>query len=177
MDLKDRLAEVAGKIGAPVIKSILTGSLGPVGGELAGQVIDRIAAKVGQPPDDIILAPENEIHDAIRQVEAETPELLALWQRGVEGQHALLLAETREGFWQSFWRWGWMYLLAFFWLWRIVILPVTNRLIPPPAIEAIDLAILMTLTSWFIALYMGGDTLKELGKNAADALKTARRNG
>jgi hypothetical protein len=31
-------------------------------------------------------------------------------------------------------------------------------------IEMIDIATLMTLTSWFMALYMGGHTVKDLGR-------------
>ena len=37
-------------------------------------------------------------------------------------------------------------------------------------IEMVDLATLMTLTSWFMALYMGGHTVKDLGKNVIDAV-------
>jgi hypothetical protein len=55
------------------------------------------------------------------------PELIALYAAGLEGQFALLQAETREGFWQSFWRYGWMYLLAIFWIWRIIIGPIVNQ--------------------------------------------------
>jgi hypothetical protein len=37
-------------------------------------------------------------------------------------------------------------------------------------IEMVDLATLMTLTSWFMALYMGGHTVKDLGRNVIDAV-------
>ena len=38
----------------------------------------------------------------------------------------------------------------------------------------IDSATLMTLTGWFISLYMGGHTVKEIGRQAVEAVKTWR---
>ncbi|MBX8828080.1 hypothetical protein HBA93_20970, partial [Ochrobactrum sp. SFR4] len=87
--------------------------------------------------------------------------MIALWSQGLTGQFALLEAETKQGGWVSAWRWGWMYLLGFFWIWRIVLLPIVNASFGS-SIETIDLAVLLTLTAWFISLYMGGHTVKEL---------------
>ena len=98
------------------------------------------------------------------------PELIQLWQAGLAGQFALLQAEQREAWYQSAWRWGWMYLLAVFWIWRIMIVPVLNHGAATP-IEAIDLAVLLTLTTWFISLYMGGHTIKALGESAINAVR------
>jgi hypothetical protein len=69
----------------------------------------------------------DDIKTLFLQAEYQMPELIALYAAGVEGQFALLQAETREGFWQSFWRYGWMYLLAIFWIWRIIVAPIVNQ--------------------------------------------------
>ncbi len=91
---------------------------------------------------------------------------------GLAGQFALLQAEQAEGFWQSAWRWGWMYLLAFFWTCAFLLFPIVRLF--GFDLDPIDTATLGTLTGWFISLYMGGHTVKELGKQAVEAVKTWR---
>jgi len=67
---------------------------------------------------------------------------------------------------------GWMYLLAGFWIWRILIVPVLGGF--GLHVEAVDFGVLLTLTSWFMGLYMGGHTVKELGKNVAGVMMKRR---
>ena len=163
---------MAAKVGAPIVKSIIEKKVGGVTGDLAGTVIDAVAAKVGVPADELATAPVSKIETAVKEVEAEAPEMLAVWEAGLAGQFALLQAETAEGFWQSAWRWGWMYLLAFFWLCAFLLFPVVKTF--GVAIDAIELPALTTLTGWFISLYMGGHTIKEVGKQAVEAVRTWR---
>lgn len=159
------------KVGAPIIGSILKNAIGGVGGDIAENVIKSIAERLGVEPEEIPTVPEVDLGKAVAEVEGAAPDLLPLWMKAIDGQFALLEAETKAGAWQSGWRWGWMYLLGFFWFWRIIILPVINAAFGS-RIEAVDLTIMLTLTSWFIAMYMGGHTIKELGRNAIDAVKT-----
>lgn len=177
MSVSAILAGVAAKVGATLVKSVLTGKLGAgigqAGGDLAGTIIDTIAEKAGVTPEKLPDLPEKDLGAAIKEAEAVAPELIALWQAGLAGQFALLQAEQKEAWYQSAWRWGWMYLLAFFWTWRIVILPVINAG-SADSIEAIDLAVLLTLTTWFISLYMGGHTIKTLGESAINAVRSWR---
>lgn len=168
------LTGIAAKVGAPLVKQILERKLGPVGGELAGNVIDMVAEKVGVSVDTLPDQSPDILGAAIQEIEREAPEMLELWSQGLTGQFALLKAEAKQGGWVSAWRWGWMYLLGFFWIWRIVLLPIVNAAFGSN-IETIDFAVLLTLTAWFISLYMGGHTVKELGKNAIDAVKTWKR--
>lgn len=162
----------AAKVGAPVIKAIVEKHAGPLAGTLAGSVIDNIAERVGVDPEALPNADPHLIETAVRDVEASAPELIALYQAGLAGQFALLQAEQAEGFWQSAWRWGWMYLLAFFWTCAFLLFPL-GRLFGF-ALDPIDTATLGTLTGWFISLYMGGHTVKELGRQAVEAVKTWR---
>jgi len=91
---------------------------------------------------------------------------------GVSGQFDLLKAEQAEAWYQSAWRWGWMYLLAVFWTCYVLAFPVAEAIGLP--VERIDPAILLTLTTWFISLYMGGHTVKALGDSAIAAVNSWR---
>ena len=75
--------------------------------------------------------------------------------------------------WASAWRWGWMYLLAFLWFCALFAFPVAGAF--GVIIEPVDKTSLLTLTPWFLALYMGGHTIKSLGQQAVEAIKTWRK--
>lgn len=179
MDITSVLIGMAADVGAPLVKQILENKFGPGSGQLAETVIKSIANQADTPvqdlPDVIANSPEL-IRDAIITTEGLAPELVGLYTRGLEGQFALLQAETREGPLQSGWRWGWMYLLGVFWIFYFLIFPILNAVLAALGsvvrIEALEASILLTLTSWFIALYMGGHTVKELGKSAIDAVRS-----
>ena len=167
------LVGIAAEVGAPIIKRVLENRFGKVSGQLAETVIKRVAENAGVEPIELEKLNPSEVKTAVLATEAEMPELIALYTAGLEGQFALLQAEMKEGFWQSAWRWGWMYLLAVFWIFYLLIFPIVEALTGVP-IQRVDIAILMTLTTWFISLYMGGHTIKSLGQSAIDAVKTWR---
>jgi len=167
------LAGIAAEIGAPLVRDILTKRIGATGGALAETVIRKVAEKAGAQPEALETLPPDKLSEAIMDVETEAPEMLALYQVGLEGQFALLQAEAKEGFWQSAWRWGWMYLLGLFWTCLVLVFPLIKAL-TGVAIDSVDIAIVMTLTTWFISLYMGGHTVKALGESAIEAVKNWR---
>ena len=167
------LIATATKVGAPIIKGVLEKHVGGLAGTLAGTVVDQVAERLGVEPEALPTVDEKELDNAVRDVDFAMPEVIALYQQGLQGQFALLQAEQAEGFWQSAWRWGWMYLLAFLWICAFLLFPVLR--VFGIHIEPIDSATLMTLTGWFISLYMGGHTLKEFGKQAVEAVKTWKR--
>ncbi|RVG08825.1 hypothetical protein CN234_16870 [Sinorhizobium meliloti] len=168
------LIAVAEKVAAPVVKSILQGKIGRAGDGLVDVIVDKVAGKLGVEPDAIADESPEKLEEAVREIETEAPELLAMWQAGLEGQFALLQAEQKEGFWPSAWRWGWMYLLGLMWFVRLMIVPVADVLFGTAIAAGMDLAVMMTLTTWFISLYMGGHTVKVLGASAVDAVKVMR---
>lgn len=168
------LIKLAVDAGVPMVRQILERKIGAQNTDLIEGVVRSIAEKAGVEPDTLSdLAQESPelVQDAMRSVEEISPQLIALYDQGLAGQFALLQAENKDGGLASAWRWGWMYLLAFFWLWTVILVPMVNTIFTAN-IERIDLAILLTLTGWFISLYMGGHTLKELGKNVSDAVKS-----
>ncbi len=167
------LVDVAGKVGATLVESVLGERFGKLGGDLTKTVVETIAGKAGVTPAALPELPPKELETAVKQTEAVMPELMTLWSRGLDGQFALLQAETKEGFWQSAWRWGWMYLLAIFWTFYVLVFPIMAAL-GLPVEQRVDVAILLTLTTWFISLYMGGHTVKALGESAIAAVASWR---
>lgn len=168
------IASIATKIGAELVGNALGDKFGPLGGQLAEAVIGEVAGRLGVPPADIPNQPSVQIEAAVEDVELHMPELIALWSRGLDGQFALLQAEQAEGGWTSNWRPGWMYLLALFWFVRFLVVPFLDSTGETNLADAMPAEIMLTLTGWFIALYMGGHTVKALGTNAIDAVKVWR---
>lgn len=158
------LASIALSAGLPIIEKILTRKLGDAGGQLATEVLAAIAERAKATPDQLDAIAESnpgQIIDAMRQVEAMSPEIVALYAAGVQGQFALLQAEQAEGGWKAAWRPAGMYLLGFFWLWNVVLLHVANAVwkiaLPPVPFDQ-----LLQVSGLYMGLYMGGHTLKDV---------------
>ncbi len=168
------VAGIATKLGAELIGRVLGDRFGDAGGQLAGAVVGEIADALGVEVEALPTVPEDRLAGAVADVEARMPEIIALWARGLDGQFALLAAEQAEGGWASAWRWGWMYLLGFMWIVRMLIVPVVDAITGSDIGVRMDIGVLLTLTGWFLALYMGGHTLKELGARGVEAVRSMR---
>lgn len=154
---------VASQIGAPLIRQVLSSRIGAQNTELATSVVEAVAKRAGVGlPDLDRFADESpsRMIDAVRETEAMMPEMIALYAQGLEGQFALLQAEQKGPWWGWAWRPFMMWLLAFLWLWNIVVLHLANA-IWKIALPPTDSATLLGLTSVYMALYMGGHTLKD----------------
>lgn len=157
------LVAIALQAGFPTIKAILERKLGDAGGGLAADVLNTLASRANVKPGDLEAEATNnpgKIIDAMRQVEPMTPELIALYTKGLEHQFTLLQAEMSEGGWKAAWRPAFMWFLMFLWAWQVVILHVCNAFwkiaLPPMPWEH-----LLGLTAIFMGLYMGGHTIKD----------------
>lgn len=158
------LLTVATQIGAPLIRQVLSNRIGAQNTELATSVVEAVArrAGVGVPDlDRLAEADPSRMVDAVRETEAMMPEMVALYAQGLEGQFALLQAEQKGPWWGWAWRPAMMWLLALLWLWNIIALHVANA-IWKTALPTTDSATLLGLTSVYMALYMGGHTLKDV---------------
>lgn len=153
------LLGAATELAVPVIKKILGDKLGGAGGEIAGKVIDAIAEKAGVTPEALPGLPVPELQEAILATEPEAADLLVQHVESQRLMNEAMRAEMDKGgpTWTWAWRPGWMWLLAFVWLYALILRPLTNAAFGA-SIEAIDLGILMTLTGFFVSLYMGGHT-------------------
>lgn len=162
---------IAAKVGADLVGKVVGDRFGQAGGALAGQVVTTVAGKLGVTEAEIPMQPAHRVEKAVRETEQEMPEMIEVWTRGLDHQFALLQAETKEGWFAWAWRPGWMYLLGAMWFARLIILPVTDAALGTGIAAEIDIAVMLTLTGYFLALYMGGHTLKDLGSKAIDAYR------
>ncbi|WP_299165822.1 hypothetical protein [uncultured Tateyamaria sp.] len=165
------LLPLAVQFGLPMLENVLNNKFGGQGGALATTVVREVARKSGVEVDQLeqYAADHPDVVEvAMRDVEAMAPEMIQLYTAGLEGQFALLQAEQRGVLWKSAWRPGWMYLLGVLWVWNIIGLHMINAIwkwqLPP-----VDYSILLQLTGLFMALLMGGHTLKDIGKSFVGA--------
>lgn len=167
------LAALALQSGFPILRSILERKLGDAGGTLAGDVLAALASRANVKPDELeALAETNpgKVIEAMRQVAPMTPELIALYAKGLEHQNALLMAEQEEGGWKAAWRPLGMYFTMFLWAWQVIILHICNAIwktaLPPMPWEH-----LIAFTGLYMGLYMGGHTLKDMAAKFIEARK------
>ena len=155
------LLDAATRVGAPIVKDLLTNTIGGPIGEIGGAVIDVIAGHAGVAPAQLPELPAKDLDAAVAKAEAEAPELLVQWNRQQEQAIALMKAEMdkNEAVWTWAWRPAWMWLLAALWTYALVLRPMINTA-AGAAIEAVDLESLTWLTTAYLALYMGGHTFK-----------------
>lgn len=158
------LAQIALNAGLPIIEQILSKKLGDAGGQLASQTLRAIAERLKVEPEAIEAEADRSpgaVIDAMREVERMSPEMIALYATGLQGQFALLQAESTEPFWSRGWRPTGMWLILFLWAWNIVILHVANAVwkiaLPPAPFDALG-----WLTGVYCSFYMGGHTLKDV---------------
>ncbi|MCR5855979.1 TraR/DksA C4-type zinc finger protein [Mesorhizobium sp. J428] len=104
MGLETILIAVAAKVGAPLVKSILEKKIGGKAGEIGGAVIDAIAGKADVTPDELPRLPTDELEEAVRQVEAEAPEMIAAFVEQQREQNRLQLEEMKT---EPAWTWAW----------------------------------------------------------------------
>lgn len=167
------LLALAVQAGFPTIKAILERKLGDQAGGLASDVLGSLARNLRVQPDEIEALAETspgKVIDAMRAVEPMTPELIALYAKGLENQMTLLMAEQEEGGWKAAWRPLLMYFTMFLWLWQVVVLHVANAIwkiaLPPMPWEH-----LVTFTGISMGLYMGGHTIKDVAGKVMESRK------
>ena len=158
------LIEAATRVGAPIVKQLLEKHLGGAAGEIGGMVIDAIAGKAGVPPADLPSVSAKDLEAAVVATETETPQLITAWVEQQREANRLILAEMdkSESWWTWAWRPAWMWFLGFLFLFRLVLVPITDAALGSDIAASVDLPTMMTLTAWFMGLYMGGHTLKDL---------------
>jgi len=157
------LTALALQIGVPLIGRVLSRQIGAGNAQLATDVIGAVANRLGVAPADAETMAEADpprVIEALRETERAMPEMLALYATSLEGQYALLQSEQKGPWWGWAWRPMMMWLLAFLWLWTIVLLHVANA-VWRTALPPVDLGVLLSLTSVYMALYMGGHTVKD----------------
>ena len=126
------LVGAATKVGAPIVKSLLEKHVGGIAGDVGGMVIDTIAERVGVAPDELPSQDPKVIENAVRDVEAVAPELIVQWNvqqaQAIELQRAEM-DKAGDAWWTWAWRPAWMWFLGFLFLFRLVMVPVTDAML------------------------------------------------
>ncbi len=167
------LVDIAAKVGAPIVKSILQKHVGGTAGELGGVVIDAIAERAGVPPADLPAVPAGELEAAVKQVEELSPELVAAWTESQRETNRLMLEEMRKE--TAF---GWLWRPAGMWLmlvcvaWYIVVRPLLNAVLaaagsPAEIAIGMDIGNFVGVFTVYCGLYMGGNTAMRIWPKGA----------
>lgn len=171
-------------LGAPILAKVIGQRFGKDAEEIAQVGIEALASSFGLESPSTVTRDEIEalvkpgtqtVARKVAEAEARMPELLlahAELQRARNEQqkmtNELLLAAQRDG--KPAWTWGWLYawqwFLMFLWAWTLVLVHLANaglRLtgdangLPAPSIPD-----MLTLTTLYLGLHMGGHTVLEL---------------
>ena len=162
---KTDLGGLLNNVGAPFLKKIVEGSLPAPWNSVGGAAIDILAERLGASeasPDAIVARYEADPKTAgsiIQELEASPGDILA----SIEQQkhtNALLLAEMKEPLWTWAWRPLAMYGIGVLWFWNLIVLHLLNWFWKSQLPQA-DLWVLFQLNLAYMALYMGGHTLKD----------------
>lgn len=163
------LISIAVQFGAPFVHKILAGKIGSGNADLVTDVLQTIANRAGIPVGDLERAAVDDpelIGKAIEHAEQMAPEMMEIYATGLEKQFDLLMAETKGPAWMAAWRPLWMYFLMILWFWNMIALHMINAIMKW-ALPPLDMTVLLALTSFFMALYMGGHTIKDFAKTLA----------
>lgn len=159
------LIEVAARVGAPLLKDLLQKQIGGAAGDVGGVVIDAIAKRAGIPVDELPTADLGVIESAVKQAEADLPQILVQQLEAQRESNKLMIAEMQKdtGF-------GWLWRPAGMWLmlvgvaWYVIIAPLLNALLAalgsPVAIPSpVTFNEFVTVFMTYAGLYMGGNTV------------------
>lgn len=158
------LLDIASRYGLPVLRTVLRrelGSSGEVVSDVTETVLKTVAGHAGVTPDKLSELPEAALAEAA--VFAETsPEVIEAYAKYQKEVNRLLLApmEADKPTWTWAWLPAWQWFLMALWSFTWVIVPIANAAfrsnIPVPNVT--DLA---NLTLAYLALHMGGHTVKD----------------
>lgn len=155
------LIALAVQAGLPFVTAALQNRFGDQDGRIAGEVLNRVATRLGVTPETVEKQEPGKIIEALRDVERVSPELVRVYMAEVQASTAQAAAEQDGPTWMSAWRPAGMYMLGFLWLWNTVLLHVANAIwkttLPPMPFDN-----LIQLSGLYMGLYMGGHTVKDL---------------
>lgn len=163
------LLEVAGRVGAPIVKSLLEEFVGGKAADIGGTIIDTIAEKAGVAPEKLPDVPATQLEQAIVATESQMPEILVQWNIQQKQAIDLQRAEMDKG--GPTWTWSWrpagMWMFHGLVAWYCVVAPLLNLIMglvgTSASIEMIvDVVSFLSLYVTFIGLYMGGHTAKDM---------------
>lgn len=158
----DTILSSAVRTGSGVVKDIISAQLGPTIGGLAGTVVDTIAESLGVDPMAIPSLPADQIDVAVTIADNDK-QIIQLYIEQQKLTTSLLLTEMNrsESLWTWAWRPAWMWFLMLAWFYALLAAPIVSGM-TGVSFAIPDLSVLVSLTITFLALYMGGHTIKDV---------------
>lgn len=159
------LIDVAARVGAPLVKSLLERYAGGEVADIGGTIIDTIAEKAGVTPAQLPTLPPKDLEAAVRQTEPDVPDLVLAWNEQQREANRLMIAEMDKG--GPVWTWAWrpagMYFLGACWALYILAYPLLNLVLRLSGVSdqlqtLVDVSTLLAISGGYISLYMGGNT-------------------
>jgi hypothetical protein len=155
------------KLAKPLLDAGLTllgTTLGGPAGGIAVAVGREIAAMLGvTTPQEVATAiARPEAVQILREYEAANAEQLALLAAEQKHMSEILAREDRAGLFQSGWRPAMMWLIGFLWFNNLFLTPLLFNAILKLNMPLAPFDALITLTGIYMALYMGGHTIKQV---------------
>lgn len=142
--------------------TVLGSAIGGPSGAIAVTVGREVARQLGvTTPQEALRTIEHHPHEAterLRAYEAENEEMLRIYAAEQRHMAEALKQETQGPLWTWAWRPATMWLIAFLWLWAIVLVPTVNAAFPGLGVPLPPFDTLFGFTGLFLALYMGGHT-------------------
>lgn len=163
MSIAGALLPMAMDLGLPMVGKILEGKIGAGNAALVENVVRTVAKEVGANPVDlpaVIKTQPKKVEQALLEAEEQAPEWIEVYLAGIEHQTTIMKMEQAEPWWAWAWRPGMMWLFGFLWTWNLVIIHVLNAIFKT-RFPVGDLGLLLQLNLAYMALYMGGHTLKD----------------
>ncbi|QEW21213.1 hypothetical protein LA6_003421 [Marinibacterium anthonyi] len=157
------LISLAAELGAPLVVKVLSNKLGDTTGKIAGEVLRVIADSAGVGIEDLDHEAQQHpevVRAAIMEAEPVVPELIRVYEQEARNQQLLIETEGKDPAWMRAWRPLGMYLIGFLWLWSVVGLHALNAIFKI-ALPPMDYSVLLQLSGLYMALYMGGHTVKD----------------
>ncbi|QXN68028.1 holin [Microcystis phage Mwe-Yong1] len=168
--------------GGKLLARLAARRFGPEVGAFAGDALELLAEALGVAPDvdqveqAAAALPKPELTRIVASVEGRTAELVLAEAKKLEAANEqqrltneLLLAGDKPA---NRWLVVWQYLFMAFWGWTIFLAPVANAVLrlvsgsaEAPQLALVDVGVLMTLTSLYLGLHMGGHTVLEMVRN------------
>lgn len=183
-----QLEQVLLSLGAPILATIISNKFGKDAGDLSRVAIEALAEAFGVQPtrtaiEDVVLPGGPVVAERVAQAEARMDQLIlaqAELQRAGNEQQAktneLLLAplEADKPTWTWSWLYAWQWFLMAIWAWTLVLVHVANaglRLAGDSGgLAAPDVPQLLTLTTLYLGLHMGGHAVLEIVRNGFGGL-------
>lgn len=131
--------------------------------EVTGKVVDAVAEKLGVPASSIPQFKDSQqLKDAIVAAEPVAADILAELNKSQDLMNQSIGMDYAKSEWWAWgWRPAWMWMLGLLWTYVLIGQPIVKAALLP-ALQPVDVSLLLAVSSIFMTFYMGGHTAKQI---------------